>query len=159
VAQFFTHNFVNLLSPHSHLKEKARSHQRYFTMVPNAQDALRTDADDVEVVLNANTQDSEMQTSCVLWEGKENQEDEEEEDPVSASWIRPSKINFILRVAAALVSSQHATHHGKFGDYDLVVDPDQDDSANEIKLCSIKRPHMRAFHCSWWSYHVAFLMW
>lgn len=49
----------------------------------------------------------------------------------------------------------------KYQEYDLRVDPLQDDRAIEIKLCpcSGKRPHMRAFHFAWWSYHVAFLMW
>ncbi len=47
----------------------------------------------------------------------------------------------------------------KYFPYHLKVDPDQDDRANEIKLCSVRRPHMRAFHFSWWCYHVAFLMW
>jgi len=49
----------------------------------------------------------------------------------------------------------------KYQEYDLRVDPLQDDRAIEIKLCpcSAKRPHMRAFHFAWWSYHVAFLMW
>jgi hypothetical protein len=59
-------------------------------MAPNAQDSFTTDADDVEVVLNANAQDSEMQTTCVRWLGDEKQEHEDEqEDPVSASRIRP----------------------------------------------------------------------
>jgi hypothetical protein len=47
----------------------------------------------------------------------------------------------------------------KFGQYMIKVDPLQDYKASEIKLCSFARPHMRAFHFSWWSYHVAFLMW
>lgn len=47
----------------------------------------------------------------------------------------------------------------KFCQYMIKVDPLQDYKASEIKLCSFARPHMRAFHFSWWSYHVAFLMW
>jgi hypothetical protein len=47
----------------------------------------------------------------------------------------------------------------KYKTYDLPVDPLQNDRASKIKLCSFKRPHMRAFHYAWWSYHVAFLMW
>jgi NNP family nitrate/nitrite transporter-like MFS transporter len=43
--------------------------------------------------------------------------------------------------------------------YAIKVDPDQDDRASEIKLCSFARPHMRAFHCSWWSFFVAFFIW
>ena len=41
----------------------------------------------------------------------------------------------------------------------MSVDPDQDDKASEIKLCSFKRPHMRAFHCSWWCFFIAFFIW
>lgn len=44
-------------------------------------------------------------------------------------------------------------------EYSLRVDPDQDDRASEIKLCSFARPHMRAFHCSWWSFFIAFFIW
>lgn len=47
----------------------------------------------------------------------------------------------------------------KFESYHLTVDPNQDDRASEIKLCTFHRPHMRAFHYAWWCYHVAFLMW
>ena len=41
----------------------------------------------------------------------------------------------------------------------MKVDPDQNDKATEIKLCNFARPHMRAFHCSWWSFFVAFFIW
>lgn len=48
----------------------------------------------------------------------------------------------------------------KYGDgYDLEVDPDQDDKAREIRLCSTSRPHMRGFHCSWFSFFIAFFIW
>lgn len=43
--------------------------------------------------------------------------------------------------------------------YDLEVDEDQDDKATQIKLCSFQRPHMRAFHCAWFTFFVAFFMW
>lgn len=44
-------------------------------------------------------------------------------------------------------------------EYNLRVDCHQDDKACEIKICSFDRPHMRAFHCSWWSFFVAFFNW
>ena len=47
----------------------------------------------------------------------------------------------------------------KYSAYDVTVDPYQDDKATEIKLCSFARPHMRAFHCSWWGFFIAFFMW
>jgi len=47
----------------------------------------------------------------------------------------------------------------KYQTYSLKVDPDQDDKADEIKLCSFARPHMRAFHCSWWNFFIAFFIW
>lgn len=47
----------------------------------------------------------------------------------------------------------------KYSSYDCKVDPAQNDKATEIKLCTFKRPHMRAFHCSWWSFFVAFFIW
>jgi len=47
----------------------------------------------------------------------------------------------------------------KYKTYALKVDPNQNDKAAEIKLCSFARPHMRAFHCSWWTFFVAFFIW
>lgn len=47
----------------------------------------------------------------------------------------------------------------KYDTYAIDVDPDQDDKATTIKLCSLARPHMRAFHCSWWGFFIAFFIW
>ena len=47
----------------------------------------------------------------------------------------------------------------KYQTYYVKVDPDQDDKATEIKLMSFKRPHMRAFHCSWMGFFTAFFIW
>jgi len=52
-----------------------------------------------------------------------------------------------------------ATEWKKFSEYSLKVDPDQDDKATEIRLCNFGRPHMRAFHCSWWGFFMAFFIW
>jgi len=45
------------------------------------------------------------------------------------------------------------------GKYALPVDETQDDKATELKICSFARPHMRAFHYSWWSFFIAFFIW
>jgi len=47
----------------------------------------------------------------------------------------------------------------KYSSYVLPVDPDQDDKAKEIRICNFSRPHMRAFHCSWWGFFIAFFIW
>lgn len=47
----------------------------------------------------------------------------------------------------------------KYDTYYVNVDPDQDDKGTEIKLFSFKRPHMRAFHCSWMGFFTAFFIW
>jgi NNP family nitrate/nitrite transporter-like MFS transporter len=47
----------------------------------------------------------------------------------------------------------------KYQTYACAVDPDDDDKATEIKLCNFSRPHMRAFHVSWWSFFIAFFIW
>lgn len=47
----------------------------------------------------------------------------------------------------------------KYQTYALNVDPNQDDKATEIKLCNFSRPHMRAFHCSWFCFFIAFFIW
>jgi hypothetical protein len=43
--------------------------------------------------------------------------------------------------------------------FDLPVDPDQGFKASQLKICSFQRPHMRAFHYSWWSFFIAFFIW
>ena len=50
-------------------------------------------------------------------------------------------------------------HRKKYSSYSLAVDPNQDDRASEIKLLSFARPHMRAFHCSWLGFFIAFFIW
>jgi MFS transporter, NNP family, nitrate/nitrite transporter len=47
----------------------------------------------------------------------------------------------------------------KYDTYYVEVDPDQDDRATEIKLCSFRRPHMRAFHVNWFGFFMAFFIW
>jgi MFS transporter, NNP family, nitrate/nitrite transporter len=44
-------------------------------------------------------------------------------------------------------------------EYFLEVVPEEGDRAREILLLNFSRPHMRAFHCSWWSFFVAFFIW
>jgi len=51
------------------------------------------------------------------------------------------------------------TEYKKYDKYWIDVDPDQDDKATTIKLCSFARPHMRAFHMSWWGFFIAFFIW
>jgi NNP family nitrate/nitrite transporter-like MFS transporter len=41
----------------------------------------------------------------------------------------------------------------------IATDPMQDDKATEIKLLSMQRPHMRAFHFAWLSFFIAFFGW
>jgi NNP family nitrate/nitrite transporter-like MFS transporter len=53
----------------------------------------------------------------------------------------------------------HQAPWKKYDSYSLETDPDQDDKAKEIKLCNFARPHMRAFHCSWWGFFIAFFIW
>lgn len=64
---------------------------------------------------------------------------------------------YILRLIAT--TTRQAQEIKKYSEYFLNVDPDQDDKATEIKLLSFKRPHMRAFHCSWFCFFTAFFIW
>eukprot|EP00571_Detonula_confervacea_P016207 CAMPEP_0172296820 /NCGR_PEP_ID=MMETSP1058-20130122/12_1 /TAXON_ID=83371 /ORGANISM="Detonula confervacea, Strain CCMP 353" /LENGTH=514 /DNA_ID=CAMNT_0013005879 /DNA_START=68 /DNA_END=1612 /DNA_ORIENTATION=- len=57
------------------------------------------------------------------------------------------------------VQSGQAQEAKKYETYSVNVDPDQDDKATEIKLLSFARPHMRAFHCSWFCFFIAFFIW
>jgi len=41
--------------------------------------------------------------------------------------------------------------------FDLPVN--STNKATEYKVCSFARPHMRAFHYSWWSFFIAFFIW
>jgi NNP family nitrate/nitrite transporter-like MFS transporter len=60
---------------------------------------------------------------------------------------------------ATTVSSGQTGDWKAYETYSVKVDPDQDDKASEIKLCNFKRPHMRAFHCSWFCFFIAFFIW
>eukprot|EP00816_Leptocylindrus_hargravesii_P002468 CAMPEP_0196804132 /NCGR_PEP_ID=MMETSP1362-20130617/3647_1 /TAXON_ID=163516 /ORGANISM="Leptocylindrus danicus, Strain CCMP1856" /LENGTH=491 /DNA_ID=CAMNT_0042176175 /DNA_START=22 /DNA_END=1497 /DNA_ORIENTATION=+ len=57
------------------------------------------------------------------------------------------------------VESGKISEWKKYDEYFVETDPDQDDKSKEIKLLSFKRPHMRAFHCSWWCFFIAFFIW
>ena len=66
--------------------------------------------------------------------------------------------------------SQHNHHNNNASDHDSVcstavapvyhirTDPRQHDKATEIILCSVARPHMRAFHGSWFGFFIGFIM-
>mmetsp|Transcript_30890 Transcript_30890/g.55997 ORF Transcript_30890/g.55997 Transcript_30890/m.55997 type:complete len:514 (-) Transcript_30890:311-1852(-) len=62
-------------------------------------------------------------------------------------------------MSAAEVDTGAPQEMKKYKTYAVNVDPDQDDKATEIKLCNFSRPHMRAFHCSWWAFFIAFFIW
>ncbi|RLN96865.1 hypothetical protein BBJ28_00012493 [Nothophytophthora sp. Chile5] len=49
--------------------------------------------------------------------------------------------------------------HQRRTNFPIKTDPLQDDKATEIKLFSVARPHMRAFHYSWLSFFFAFFGW
>jgi len=57
------------------------------------------------------------------------------------------------------IESGQAGEWKKYPTYAIEVDPEQDDKASEIKLFSFARPHMRAFHFSWWCFFCAFFIW
>lgn len=52
-----------------------------------------------------------------------------------------------------------ACPQSKYPRYDVPVDHMEGDRATEIKLFSCKRPHMRALHCAWFSFFLAFMIW
>ena len=47
----------------------------------------------------------------------------------------------------------------KYPTYHLPVEHEEGDRAMEIRLFSWKRPHMRALHCAWISFFLAFTIW
>jgi NNP family nitrate/nitrite transporter-like MFS transporter len=62
-------------------------------------------------------------------------------------------------MSSEIPNGEHNPDYRKYDSYHVDTDPDQDDKANEIKLCNFSRPHMRAFHCSWWGFFIAFFIW
>ena len=52
-----------------------------------------------------------------------------------------------------------ASKNSIFRSYSVRVDRGQHDKATEIILCNVQRPHMRAFHASWFSFFTAFFIW
>lgn len=53
----------------------------------------------------------------------------------------------------------NSTGDSNFSLYHIRTDPRQHDKAIEIILCSARRPHMRAFHASWFGFFIGFIMW
>ena len=52
-----------------------------------------------------------------------------------------------------------ASPESKYSRYDIPVDHEHGDRGNQIKLFSLKRPHMRGLHCAWISFFLAFMIW
>ena len=52
-----------------------------------------------------------------------------------------------------------ASPHSCFDRYDVPVDHMEGDRSTQVKLCSFRRPHMRALHCAWMSFFLAFTIW
>ena len=52
-----------------------------------------------------------------------------------------------------------AAPSSKYNRYDVPVDHIAGDRALEIKLFSLRRPHMRGLHCAWFSFFLAFMIW
>lgn len=60
---------------------------------------------------------------------------------------------------ACLGDPYKASPESKYDRYNVTVDHTAGDRATEIKLCSLQRPHMRALHCAWISFFLAFMIW
>ena len=89
-------------------------------------------------------------------------------DPVSL--FRSNSMDKLLtavrRPSTDTINTTHSTIHDVLQtcikpkyDYNLQVDTNQDDRATEIKVFSLQRPHMRAFHASWICFFAAFCSW
>lgn len=62
--------------------------------------------------------------------------------------------------STSTASNINSTNHDTIKPtYALPTDPDQDDKATVVRLYCFARPHMRAFHCAWWGYFIAFNLW
>jgi NNP family nitrate/nitrite transporter-like MFS transporter len=78
----------------------------------------------------------------------------------SAELVKPHiTANYSAEISTMSVPSGEATEWKKYDTYYISVDPNQDDKAEEIKMFSFKRPHMRAFHFSWMCFFTAFFIW
>jgi MFS transporter, NNP family, nitrate/nitrite transporter len=60
---------------------------------------------------------------------------------------------------ALLKSGKNKKTWRKYKTYVLCVDREQDDKATEVDLFKFSPPHMRQFHCAWWSFFMAFFVW
>eukprot|EP00550_Attheya_septentrionalis_P000537 CAMPEP_0198282880 /NCGR_PEP_ID=MMETSP1449-20131203/2608_1 /TAXON_ID=420275 /ORGANISM="Attheya septentrionalis, Strain CCMP2084" /LENGTH=544 /DNA_ID=CAMNT_0043979297 /DNA_START=271 /DNA_END=1905 /DNA_ORIENTATION=+ len=79
-------------------------------------------------------------------------------DAVEVEWDHDD-VSLPIDLPSDPVNPQSNDSLRKFQTFHIRVNPEQDYRADEIKLFSFARPHMRAFHFAWWCYHVAFLMW
>lgn len=73
--------------------------------------------------------------------------------------VRSEMQSHTISHAITLVWNLTQEEWKKYKTYTLAIDPENDDKAIEIQVCDFSRPHMRAFHCAWVGFFIAFFIW
>jgi len=88
-------------------------------------------------------------------------DEEEQEQDMTLPTIDEENANVSHRSRASSfdLDGYKASPHSAYPSYAVRVDHTANDRATEFKLCQFARPHMRAFHCAWFSFFLAFYVW
>ncbi|KAL7556382.1 hypothetical protein ACA910_014124 [Epithemia clementina (nom. ined.)] len=113
---------------------------------------------------NNNEKNRNSRYDCFRTNSKMVDVDLEEDDTAQQQTLHSSSserapLEDLGETSSTLVELGGAKDWTKYQTYALKVDPLQDDKATELILFTAARPHMRAFHCSWWSFFIAFFLW
>ena len=86
---------------------------------------------------------------------------EEEQEVTALPTIDEANANISQRsrVSDFELDGYKANPQSLYKTYHLRIDHAANDRATEFKLCQVARPHMRAFHCAWCSFFLAFMLW
>lgn len=122
---------------------------------------MSSGAEQTEAIMSSNGVEDTTPETAEVNENHTTPEDSHEEDYDALPTIDEENANISHRSGASSfdLDGFKSSPGSQYPTYGLRVDRSANDRATEFKLCQIQRPHMRAFHCSYLSFFLAFYLW
>lgn len=86
-------------------------------------------------------------------------QEEEQDEPLPTIDEENANVSQRSRASSFDLDCYKSSPMSAYPTYRLRVDHSVNDRATEFKLFQLSRPHMRAFHCAWFSFFLAFYVW
>ena len=86
-------------------------------------------------------------------------QEEEQDEPLPTIDEENGNVSHHSHASSLEVDGYKSSPLSAYPSYRLRVDHSVNDRATELKLFQLARPHMRAFHCAWFSFFLAFYLW